>query len=402
MPTYAWQGKTKQGELKNGELIADNDAVVRLQLRKMDIVPIRIQQKREKTAKKGGIRKKIPAKLIVVFTRQFATMINAGLPMVQCLSILATQQENPAFASVISQVKADVESGHSLGEGLKKHPKVFDQLYTNLVEAGEAGGILDVILNRLSAYIEKNEKLKKKVKGAMVYPAVVTGVSVVVTTVILLFVIPTFEKMFSEVGQTLPAPTRIVIGLSRFVSSNLIFMIMGAVGFFFLFKRFYATEKGRYFIDELSLKLPIFGILLRKAAVAKFTRTFGTMVSSGVPILEAMDIVARSSGNKVVEKAIFKARSSIAQGKSISEPLMESKVFPPMVTQMIQVGEASGELDTMLNKIADFYDDEVDNAVNTLTSMMEPLMMVVLGGIVGGLVVAMYLPIFKMGEAIGG
>lgn len=402
MPTFAWQGKTKQGELKTGELNADNDAVVRLQLRKMDIIPIRIQQKREKTVKKGGIKRNIPAKLIVVFTRQFATMINAGLPMVQCLSILATQQEHPAFASVISQVKADVESGHSLGEGLKKHPKVFDQLYTNLVEAGEAGGILDVILNRLSSYIEKNEKLKKKVKGAMVYPAVVTGVSVVVTTVILLFVIPTFEKMFSEVGQTLPAPTRIVIGLSRFVSSNLIFMIMGAVGFFFLFKRFYATEKGRYFIDELSLKLPIFGILLRKAAVAKFTRTFGTMVSSGVPILEAMDIVARSSGNKVVEKAIFKARSSIAQGKSISEPLMESKVFPPMVTQMIQVGEASGELDTMLNKIADFYDDEVDNAVNTLTSMMEPLMMVVLGGIVGGLVVAMYLPIFKMGEAIGG
>ncbi len=402
MPTYTWQGKTKQGELKKGELVADNVVVARLQLRKLDIRPVRIQEKREKPARKFALRKKIPKKSIVVFTRQFSTMINAGLPLVQCLTILGNQQENAAFSNVITKIKGDVESGQSLAEALKKHPKVFDDLYVNLVEAGEAGGILDVILNRLSSYIEKTEKLKKKVKGAMVYPAVVTGVSIVVTAIILLFVIPVFEKMFSEVGQALPVPTQFVIGLSRFISSNLIFIILGIGALIFLLRSVYRTEKGKYLIDDLMLKLPVFGILLRKVAVAKFTRTFGTMVSSGVPILEAMDIVAKSAGNKVVEKAIYKARGSIAEGKTISEPLEESKVFPPMVTQMIAVGEASGELDTMLNKIADFYDDDVDAAVNTLTSMMEPIMMVVLGGIVGGLVIAMYLPIFKMGEAITG
>jgi len=388
--------------MKQGELVADNAAIARLQLRKLNIFPIRVQEKREKTVQKFVIRKKIPRKLIVVFTRQFATMINAGLPLVQCLTILGSQQENAAFYKVITKVKGAVESGQSLAEALKNHPKVFDELYTNLVEAGETGGILDVILNRLSNYIEKTEKLKKKVKGAMVYPAVITGVAMIVTAIILLFVIPIFEKMFSEVGQALPAPTQFVIALSRFVSKNLGYMIIGVGIFIFLLRRFYRTEKGKYLTDNLMLKLPIFGILLRKVAVAKFTRTFGTMVSSGVPILEAMDIVAKSAGNKVVEKAIYKARGSIAQGKTISEPLAESKVFPPMVTQMIGVGEASGELDTMLNKIADFYDDDVDAAVNTLTSMMEPIMMVVLGGVVGGLVIAMYLPVFRMGEAITG
>lgn len=402
MPTYTWQGKSKLGEIKKGELVADNAAIARLQLRKLDIRPVRIQEKRGKTAQKFIIRKKIPKKSIVIFTRQFATMINAGLPLVQCLTILGNQQENAAFSKVISQIKENVESGQSLAEALKKHPKVFDELYINLVEAGEAGGILDVILNRLSSYIEKTEKLKKKVKGAMVYPAVVTGVAIIVTAIILLFVIPIFEKMFKDVGQALPVPTQFVIALSRFVGNNLIFMILGAGALIFLVRRFYRTEKGKYLIDDLLLKLPIFGMLLRKVAVAKFTRTFGTMVSSGVPILEAMDIVAKSAGNKVVERAIYKARGSIAEGKTISEPLEESKVFPPMVTQMIGVGEASGELDTMLNKIADFYDDDVDAAVNTLTSMMEPIMMVVLGGIVGGLVISMYLPIFKMGEAITG
>jgi len=402
MPNYTWEGKSKQGETKKGELVADNPAIVRLQLRKLGILPVRIQEKREKSVKKFTVRKKIPKKLIVVFTRQFATMINAGLPLVQCLNILANQQENAAFSNVIIQIKGDVESGKSLAEALKNHPRVFDQLYTNLVEAGETGGILDVILNRLSSYIEKTERLKKKVKGAMVYPAVVSGVAIAVTAVILLFVIPIFEKMFSEVGQALPAPTQFVIALSRFVSNNFIYIILGVGAFIYLLRRFYRTEKGKYLMDDLSLKLPIFGMLLRKVAVAKFTRTFGTMVSSGVPILEAMDIVARSAGNKVVEKAIFKARGSIAQGRTISEPLAESGVFPPMVTQMIGVGEASGELDTMLNKIADFYDEDVDAAVNTLTSMMEPIMMVVLGGIVGGLVISMYLPIFKMGEAITG
>jgi type IV pilus assembly protein PilC len=402
MPIYVWQGKSKIGEMKSGELIAENAAVARLQLRKLGIFPQRIREKRERAARRLTLRKKIPQKQIVIFTRQFATMINAGLPLVQCLNILAAQQENAAFAKVIAQIKGDVESGQSLAEALKKHPKVFNELYINLVEAGETGGILDVILNRLSSYIEKTEKLKKKVKGAMVYPAVVLGVSVIVTAIILLFVIPVFEKMFSEVGQALPAPTRIVIGLSRFVSQNLLFMIIGAGAFIYLLRTFYRTARGKYLIDDLLLKLPVFGLLLRKVAVAKFTRTFGTMVSSGVPILEAMDIVAKSAGNKVVEKAVVKARASIAQGRTIAEPLAESKVFPPMVTQMIGVGEASGELDTMLNKIADFYDDDVDAAVNTLTSMMEPIMMIVLGGVVGGLVISMYLPIFKMGEAITG
>ncbi len=402
MPTYTWQGKTKLGEIKKGELAADNMAIARLQLRKLDILPARIQLKRVKTAPRFAFGKKISRKSIVIFTRQFATMINAGLPLVQCLTILGNQQENAAFSRVINQIRENVESGQSLTESLKKHPKVFDELYVNLVEAGEAGGILDVILNRLSSYIEKAEKLRKKVKGAMVYPAVVTGVSILVTGIILLFVIPVFEKLFSEVGQSLPVPTQFVIALSRFFGHNLIFIVLGVGAFIFLLRRIYKTEKGQYLIDDLLLKLPIFGMLIRKVAVAKFTRTFGTMVSSGVPILEAMDIVAKSAGNKVVEKAIYKARGSIAEGKTISEPLEESKVFPPMVTQMIGVGEAAGELDTMLNKIADFYDDDVDAAVNTLTSMMEPIMMVVLGGIVGGLVISMYLPIFKMGEAITG
>jgi type IV pilus assembly protein PilC len=401
MPIYIWEGKTHLGEMKKGEMVAENITMARFQLRKVNVQPVRIREKKEASGSRTFFRRKIPAKAVVVFTRLFATMINAGLPLVQCLNILAAQEENAALAKVITQVRGDVESGLSLAESLKKHPKVFDSLYTNLVEAGEAGGILDVILSRLSNYIEKVEKLKKKVKGALVYPAVVSSVAIIVTMVILIFVIPIFEKMFSEVGQALPGPTRFVIALSRFVSKNIFYMFLGAGGFVFLMRRFYRNEKGRIIIDDFLLRLPIFGILLRKVAVAKFSRTFGTMVSSGVPILEAMDIVAKSAGNKVVEKAIYNARGSIAQGKSISEPLAESKVFPPMVTQMIGVGEASGELDTMLNKIADFYDEEVDTAVSALTSMMEPIMMVILGGIVGGLVVAMYLPIFKMGEAIG-
>ncbi len=402
MPTYTWEGKSKLGEVKRGELVAENVAVARLQLRRQQIFPVRIQEKRDKPLTKFSFRRKIPEKTVVIFTRQFATMINAGLPLVQCLNILAAQQENPAFHKVISRIKGDVESGQSLGEALKKHPKIFNELYTNMVEAGEMGGVLDVILTRLSSYIEKTLKLKKKVKGALVYPAVIISVAIIVMAIILIFVIPVFEKMFAEFGHALPAPTRFVIGLSRLVTENFFFLVAGFGVMLFLLRRFYRTERGKHILDDLTLRVPIFGPLMRKVAVAKFTRTFGTMVSSGVPILEAMDIVAKSSGNKVVEKAIIKARGSISQGKTISEPLAESGVFPPMVTQMIQVGEASGELDTMLNKIADFYDDDVDAAVNTLTSMMEPILMVILGGLVGGLVIAMYLPIFKMAEAISG
>ena len=402
MPTYTWEGKSKLGEVKRGELVAENVAVARLQLRRQQIFPVRIQEKRDKPLTKFSLRRKIPEKTVVIFTRQFATMINAGLPLVQCLNILAAQQEHPVFHKVISRIKGDVESGQSLGEALKKHPKIFNELYTNMVEAGEAGGVLDVILTRLSSYIEKTLKLKKKVKGALVYPGVIISVAIIVMAIILIFVIPVFEKMFAEFGHALPAPTRFVIGLSRLVTENFFFLLAGFGVMLFLLRRLYRTERGKHILDDFTLRVPIFGPLMRKVAVAKFTRTFGTMVSSGVPILEAMDIVAKSSGNKVVEKAIIKARGSISQGKTISEPLAESGVFPPMVTQMIQVGEASGELDTMLNKIADFYDDDVDAAVSTLTSMMEPILMVILGGLVGGLVIAMYLPIFKMAEAISG
>jgi type IV pilus assembly protein PilC len=402
MPTYTWEGKSKLGEVKRGELVAENAAVARLQLRRQQISPGRIQEKRDKSLAKFTFRRKIPEKTVVIFTRQFATMINAGLPLIQCLNILAAQQENPAFHKVISRIKGDVESGQSLGEALKKHPKVFNELYTNMVEAGEVGGVLDVILTRLSSYIEKTLKLKKKVKGALVYPGVIISVAIIVMAIILIFVIPVFEKMFAEFGHALPAPTRFVIALSRLVTENFFFLLGGFGVMLFLLQRVYRTERGKHILDDLTLRVPIFGPLMRKVAVAKFTRTFGTMVSSGVPILEAMDIVAKSSGNKVVEKAIIKARGSISQGKSISEPLAESGVFPPMVTHMIQVGEASGELDTMLNKIADFYDDDVDAAVSTMTAMMEPILMVILGTLVGGLVIAMYLPIFKMGEAISG
>jgi type IV pilus assembly protein PilC len=402
MPTYNWEGKSKLGEVKRGELVAENVALAKLHLRKQQIFPIRIREKRERVIKKFSLRRKIPEKAVVVFTRQFATMINAGLPLVQCLNILASQQENPSLYLVITQMRKDVESGLSLTEAMKKHPKVFNELYTNLVEAGEAGGVLDTILTRLSSHIEKSLRLKKKVKGALVYPAVVISVAIVVMAIILIFVIPVFEKMFAEFGHALPAPTRFVINLSRFLTENFIFILAGFVVLVFFIRRFYKTEKGKHIIDDLTLKVPIFGPLLRKVAVANFTRTFGTMISSGVPILEAMTIVARSAGNKIVEKAIFKAKESIAQGRTISEPLEESGVFPPMVTQMIQVGEASGELDTMLNKIADYYDEDVEATINAMTAMMEPILMVILGGLVGGLVISMYLPIFKIGEAITG
>jgi type IV pilus assembly protein PilC len=402
MPTYNWEGKSNVGELKKGELVADSVSIARIQLRKLRIAPTRIRVKKDPAASRFSFRRRIPEKNIVIFTRQFATMINAGLPLVQCLGILATQEENPAFFKIISQVKGDVESGQSLAEALKKHPRVFNDLYTNLVEAGEAGGILDVILTRLSNYIEKLQKLKKKVKGAFVYPTVVVGVALMVLAIILIFVIPVFEKLFSDVGQALPLPTQVVIELSRFVKKNILFLVAGLGFIAILIRNFYRTPAGKYLVDDFSLRLPIFGPLLRKVAVAKFSRTFGTMVSSGVPILEALDIVARSAGNKIIEKALLKARSSISQGKTIAEPLTESKVFPAMVTQMIQVGESSGELDTMLNKIADFYDDDVDAAVGTLTSMLEPILMIFLGGLIGGLVIAMYLPIFKMAAVVAG
>lgn len=401
MPEYAWEGKTRSGQTQKGKTEAASESSLTQQLRRQGIMPTSI--KAVVKGKGGGFfAPKVSSKDLVVFTRQFCTMIDAGLPLVQCLDILSRQQENPTFKKVLTEVKESVESGSTFADSLKKHPAVFDELYVNLVAAGEVGGILDTILNRLAAYIEKSLKLKKQVKSAMTYPATIIGIAVVVISVILIFVIPAFEKMFADFGSALPAPTQVVIAISRGLKQYIIYIVVAIWLFFFLFKRYYATRKGREQIDDMALKLPIMGILIRKVAVAKFTRTLGTMISSGVPILDGLDIVAKTAGNKTVEKAIYKVRQSISEGKTIAEPLSQSGVFPPMVCQMIAVGEQSGAIDTMLNKIADFYDDEVDEAVGNLTAMMEPLLMLFLGTTVGGLVIAMYLPIFKLAGAAGG
>lgn len=405
MAKFAWEGKTRTGTVQKGEMEAPSQAAVTATLRRQGIMPAKIRERGkgldiELKLPGGGSR--ITTKDLVVFTRQFATMIDAGLPLVQCLDILARQQENKAFKKILTEVKESVESGSTFADALKKHPKAFDDLYVNLVAAGEVGGILDTILNRLAAYIEKALKLKKKVKSAMTYPSTIVGIAVLVISVILIFVIPAFEKMFADFGGSLPAPTQIVINLSNFVQSYILVIIGLIIAFVIAFKRVYKTEKGRAKIDDFALKVPVMGILIRKVAVAKFTRTLGTMISSGVPILDGLDIVAKTAGNKTIEKAIYHVRQSISEGKTIAEPLEKSGVFPPMVCQMINVGEQSGAIDTMLNKIADFYDDEVDDAVANLTAMMEPLLMLFLGTTVGGLVIAMYLPIFKLAGTVGG
>jgi type IV pilus assembly protein PilC len=348
------------------------------------------------------LKPKIKLKDLVVFTRQFATMIDAGLPLVQCLDILSSQQDNPTFKEVLLKVKEDVESGSTFAEALAKHPKAFNELYVNLVAAGEVGGILDTILSRLATYIEKAQKLRKQVKSAMTYPATIVGIALVVIAVILIFVIPAFEKMFQDFGGALPLPTQIVINLSNFIQDYFLLIIAAIFILIFAFKKIYNSQKGRELFDNWALKLPIFGILIRKVAVAKFARTMSTMISSGVPILDGLDIVRKTAGNKTVEKAIANVRQSISEGRTIAEPLKASGVFPPMVCQMIEVGEQAGALDTMLSKIADFYDEEVDESVNALTSMMEPLLMLFLGVTVGGLVIAMYLPIFKLAGTVGG
>jgi type IV pilus assembly protein PilC len=405
MPKFSWEGKTRTGVMQKGDMEAASEAAVTALLRRQGIQPARIKERGKGLdieIKLPGFKPKITTKDLVVFTRQFATMIDAGLPLVQCLDILGRQQDNKTFKQILVQVKESVESGSTFAEALKKHPKAFDDLYVNLVAAGEVGGILDTILNRLAAYIEKALKLKKKVKSAMTYPTTIIGIAFVVIAVILIFVIPAFEKMFADFGGSLPMPTQIVINMSNFIQSYILVIIGGIVLFIAGFKRFYRTPKGRELVDDVALKLPVMGILIRKVAVAKFTRTLGTMISSGVPILDGLDIVAKTAGNKTVEKAIYRVKQSISEGKTIAEPLEKSGVFPPMVCQMIAVGEQSGALDTMLNKIADFYDDEVDDAVGNLTAMMEPLLMLFLGTTVGGLVIAMYLPIFKLAGAVGG
>nr|WP_320116444.1 type II secretion system F family protein [uncultured Desulfuromonas sp.] len=405
MAKFSWEGKIRSGQVQKGEMDAPSEAIARAQLRRQGIMPSKVKEKgtgMDMEIKIPGFEPKVTTKDLVVFTRQFATMIDAGLPLVQCLDILSNQQENSTFKRILTSIKEDVESGSTFAEALRKHPKAFDELFVNLIAAGEVGGILDTILNRLAAYIEKAQKLKKQVKSAMTYPITVVSIAVVVVGVILVFVIPAFEKIFADFGGALPAPTQVVINLSNFIQNYILFIIAAIVLMIFLFKKIYATSKGRDAIDDFALKLPVFGVLIRKVAVAKFTRTLGTMVSSGVPILDGLDIVAKTAGNRTVEKAIIKVRQSISEGNTIADPLSKSGVFPPMVCQMIAVGEQAGSIDTMLNKIADFYDDEVDDAVSNLTSMMEPLLMLFLGTTVGGLVIAMYLPIFKLAGAVGG
>jgi len=402
---FQWAGKTSSGHIQSGEISASTKEDVIAQLRRQNIVPTTITEKAAKKSLFGGGSKiggSVKDKDLVVFTRQFSTMIDAGLPLVQALEILSTQVESKALAAILTQVKSDVEGGATFADSLKKHPRAFSELYVNMVAAGETGGILDTILNRLANYIEKAMKLKKQVKGAMIYPAVVTSVAVLVIAVIMIFVVPTFEKMFASMGAGLPTPTRIVLGISKFVAGVGGLITGGAIAaVIFGIVQFRRTDKGKYVTDKIMLKMPVFGVLLLKVAVAKFTRTLGTLISSGVAILDGLDITAKTSGNKPVEYAINRIRTDVTEGKTLSEPLMREKIFPPMVNHMISVGEATGALDAMMSKIADFYDDEVDSAVGNLTSMMEPMLMVFLGGSVGFIVVAMYMPIFKMITLIG-
>jgi type IV pilus assembly protein PilC len=401
MPVYKWEGKTLKGQIKKGEMEAPNESAIRTHLRQQNIVPTKIVAKGKEVQFSLSLGKKVKDRSIAIFTRQLATMIDAGLPLVQSLEILAVQQENKAFKNIIREIREDVEGGSTFAGALKKHPKVFSELYTNLVVAGEEGGILDNILNRLANYIEKAEALKKKVKSALVYPSTIVGVAVIVVMILMIFVIPVFESMFKGAGQTLPLPTLIVLAMSKFVKSYILFIIPAIGIFIFLFRRYYKTENGRAVIDSLLLKAPVFGPLFQKIAVARFSRTLGTLVSSGVPILDGLSIVSRTSGNKTIETAILKARSSIKEGETIAEPLNRSGVFPPMVIQMISVGESTGALDSMLSKIADFYEEEVDVAVANLTSLLEPFLMMFLGVVIGGVVISMYLPIFQMASAVG-
>ncbi len=403
MPVYTWVALTRKGRTLKGDIEAADETIALSQLKRRRLTVKKIKPKpKDLFENVAFMQPKVTNKDIVIFTRQFSTMIDAGLPLVQGLNILADQSENATFKKILKEVTRDVEGGATLAEALGKHPKVFDNLFVNLVAAGEVGGILDTILQRLATYIEKAEKLKSQIKGAMTYPIVVVGVAILVIAVILIFVIPVFQEMFEGFGKSLPVPTQIVVIMSDFMKANIHYMIGGLIVFIFLFKKYGDTPRGRKQIDTIALKLPIFGTLLKKVAVARFTRTLGTMISSGVPILDALEVTAKTSGNVVLEEVIFEVRSSIAEGQTISEPLAETDIFPGMVIQMISVGEATGALDTMLEKIADFYDDEVDTAVDALTSMLEPLLMVFLGGSIGGLVIAMYLPIFQLAGAIGG
>ncbi len=405
MPTFLWEGKTAQGRAMKGELEAPSlEAVVSL-LRDRRIRPVasRIREKGtglEKEFTIPGFGEKVKPKEVSLFTRQFATMIDAGLPIVQCLNILTEQSESKLLRRTIRIIQQDVEGGSTLADALAKHPKIFDDLYVNMVQAGEAGGVLNTILNRVALFIEKATKLKRKVKGAMIYPTTIIGVAVVVVAILLIFVIPVFSDLYGSMGKALPAPTQITINISNWFVANWYYMLFGLVGIFVAIRTYYQTEQGRMNIDRLLLRLPVVGDLLRKVAVARFSQNMAILLSSGVPILDGLAITARTAGNRVVEKAIMDSRVSISQGKTVAEPLRESKIFPPMVCSMVAVGENTGGLDGMLRKVAELYEEEVDDAVANLTALMEPLIMVVLGVILGALVISMYLPIFQMGSLV--
>lgn len=405
MSVFVWEGKATDGKTVKGEMEAANIQQVfnNLKAQKISANPKKIKEKgsgMQKELKIPGFGAKVKTKDIVIFTRQFATMIDAGLPLIQGLQILGQEHENPAMRKTLIEVQDFVQNGGTLADGMSKHPKAFDNLFVNMIAAGEIGGILDIILERLAEYLEKSDKLKRQVKSAMIYPSIVVAVAVIVSSILLIFVVPTFADMFADFGQALPAPTQFVMNLSQMlVNHGLKLAGAGGVGFW-LFRRFARTDRGKEVIHPLLLKLPVFGNLIRKTAVARFSRTMGTMLSSGVPILESLNICGKTAGNKVVEHEIFDVRLNISEGKTMAEPLKGSKIFPPMVVQMINVGESTGALDAMLGKVADFYDDEVETAVGAMKQLIEPVMIVVLGVLIGGLVIAMYLPIFKLGGAM--
>ncbi|MDP7040162.1 MAG: type II secretion system F family protein [Myxococcota bacterium] len=402
MPSFSWEARSRTGEIRKGTMTGNNEEDIKKQLRSQNLIASKIKKKGLNLSldmQIGGSA--VKSEDLVTFTRQFATMVDAGLPMLQCLDILSSQASNPAFRKVLTDVKNSVEGGQSLADSLKKHPKVFDKLFTNMISAGETGGVLDTILNRLATYIEKNSKLVKQFKGAMVYPAAIVIVSTIITLVLLIYVIPMFESMFAEMGATLPALTQTVVNASILVRTNIgVVLGLGAflgIGGYFVMN----NPKTKILVDRFILYIPIFGDVIKKVAIAKFTRTFGTMLASGVPILEALDIVAGTAGNSVVEEGLLKVKEKLSEGKTMAQPLGEIPVFPPMVVQMISIGEATGSMDTMLNKIADFYDDEVDNVVTSLMSLLEPMIMVGLAVVLGGLVIAMYLPVFEIAASGG-
>jgi type IV pilus assembly protein PilC len=402
MPVYVFDGRTLQGTRVSGERVADSKAALTTLLQRERIRPVKIKEKGKEFALPTFGSQKVTAKELAVFYRQFSVMIDAGLPLVQCLEILASNQENAAFQKILTDTRARVEGGSTLANAMREHPKAFDALAVNMIEAGETGGILDTILQRLAGYVEKAVKLRAAVKSALIYPVAVVTIAVLVIALLLWKVVPIFANLFASLGVALPLPTRIVVGLSNFIGTfGWVFIVLG-IGIFMAFRAYYRTEKGRYNVDFVMLRIPVIGSLLRKIAVARFTRTLGTLISSGVPLLESMDITARTSGNAVVERAILNVRKAVEEGRTLTDPLRESEVFPNMVVQMIAVGEQTGAMDAMLQKIADFYEAEVDAAVKDMLTLLEPIIISFLGVTVGGVVISMYLPMFELISKLSG